>query len=737
MVFKLDAGVTAMITGLAITNGNGGGDGAVYDLGDLTLKNCTLQGTSARGSTVTSTASVDVQGCSIDDFNQYDAGGIQNYGSADLVNDTFSGNNGADACVLFNSGTATLTNCTMTGNSTGFGSGGLYNAGTLKMYGGTISGNTGGDGGVFAFGGKCYLYGVSITGNSSSNGGGIVVSNNAILYANYCTISSNTARGAGGGLYDAGTATLSDCTISGNSAGSQGGGVAVGPLANQAVLTMTDSTVSGNTSVSNGGGVFNNGTATLTDCTIADNNADQGTNLFSADGGGLNNSGTATLVFCTISGNTTSYEGGGVYDGGLGTDAVTLTDTIVAGDSSTKGGTTAASDVVVNGGNSILTGTFNLVGTVTTGMLSGGSNIVGLANPDLGPLANNGGSTETMALEAGSPAIDDGGRRRGRDHRRARRPARHPDAGHRRLPGAAELVGLLVADEPDDHLWRVERGAGRDDLRQRRVPQRGVRRSDARRPDAVGDDRDQRPLLRGVRRRDPPGRRVTLHRELRLHHRRDLFGGHRDQHVDGQSGRGQRERLRRGRRLRRQRIRRHGDGHRRRRRLRGGPGWGRPDAELLHRHLHPAGAGRRADPAVGPRPWGSAPTRWWPASPAAPITTPRRGSRTSASLRRRRPCTSAPRTGRSAGRSSARRRMSSAPTARAGRASRASAWSSPTTRGRTRASRSSPGSPRSPAPERGRRLHGVGQFPRQHRLRRGRRGGPLQHRQGEPAGQRR
>ncbi len=384
VVFKVDPEVTATITGLAVTQGNGGGNGAVYDLGNLSLTDCTLQGTSGTGIDVTTTGSADVQGCSIDDFNQFGAGGIQNYGSADLVDDTFSGNTGADACVLYNTGTATLTNCTMTGNSTVFGSGGLYNSGSLKMYGGTISGNTGGDGGVFAHGGKTYLNGVSITGNASSNGGGIVVNNDAILNADDCTIASNTARGAGGGLYDAGTATLSDCTISGNSAGSQGGGVAVGPLANQAVLTMTDSTVSGNTSVSNGGGVFNNGTANLTDCTLANNDANQGTGGFSADGGGLDNSGTTTLVFCTISGNTASYEGGGVYDGGLGTDAVTLTDTIVDGDTSTQGGTTAASDVVVNGGGSTLTGTYNLIGTVTAGFLSGGSNIVGVADPDLG-----------------------------------------------------------------------------------------------------------------------------------------------------------------------------------------------------------------------------------------------------------------------------------------------------------------------------------------------------------------
>ena len=54
---------------------------------------------------------------------------------------------------------------------------------------------------------------------------------------------------------------------------------------------------------------------------------------------------------------------------------------------------------------------YNLLGTGgNTGLTSGGSNdnLVGVANPELGMLANNGGPTQTIALLAGSPAITAG-----------------------------------------------------------------------------------------------------------------------------------------------------------------------------------------------------------------------------------------------------------------------------------------------------------------------------------------
>ena len=59
----------------------------------------------------------------------------------------------------------------------------------------------------------------------------------------------------------------------------------------------------------------------------------------------------------------------------------------------------------------VVTGSFNLIGTGGSGGLAGGNgNQIGVSNAsvNLGSLADNGGPTETIALEAGSSAINAG-----------------------------------------------------------------------------------------------------------------------------------------------------------------------------------------------------------------------------------------------------------------------------------------------------------------------------------------
>jgi hypothetical protein len=80
VVFEVANGVTATLSGLTITNGNGRKGGALYNTGTVTLTDCTISGNSA----------------------DYGAG-VDNY-----------------------AGTATLTDCTITGNSAAFAGGGVY-----------------------------------------------------------------------------------------------------------------------------------------------------------------------------------------------------------------------------------------------------------------------------------------------------------------------------------------------------------------------------------------------------------------------------------------------------------------------------------------------------------------------------------------------------------------------------------------------------------------------------------
>jgi len=213
---------------------------------------------------------------------------------------------------------------------------------------------------------------------------------------------------AGGGIYNAGTLSITNSTFSGNSAGIGGGGIRnIG-----GTLTVTNSTFSGNSAgTSAGGGIYQStGTATVTNSTFSGNSSGFG-------GGGIfNESGTLTVTNSTFSGNSAPF-GGGISGrfititnstfsgnsagtgggGGIGTFATTLTlrNTIVA--NSPSGGNCALTfggSITDEGGNLQYPGT------------TCGATIDSADDPKLDPLQDNGGPTETMALQPLSPAVD-------------------------------------------------------------------------------------------------------------------------------------------------------------------------------------------------------------------------------------------------------------------------------------------------------------------------------------------
>ena len=228
----------------------------------------------------------------------------------------------------------------------------------------------------------------TVSGNASGLGGGIF--NDGEVTATNSTLSGNSSLYGGGGIYTSGTATITSSTLSGNSvSGSNGGGVF---NSTAGTLTITSSTLSGNSvsyDYAYGGGIFSAGTVTITSSTLSGNSADLGS------GGGIYNFGTATVTNSTLSGNSARY-GGGISSY---TGTATLTNNIVA--NSLEGGDLRGGD--------LLTGSFNLIGD--------GQNLGALTNtltntltddPLLGPLADNGGPTQTHALLPGSPAINAG-----------------------------------------------------------------------------------------------------------------------------------------------------------------------------------------------------------------------------------------------------------------------------------------------------------------------------------------
>ncbi len=195
----------------------------------------------------------------------------------------------------------------------------------------------------------------------------------------------------------------------------------------QGTLTITNSAIIANTATTSGGGIENaGGVLKVTNSTFSGNTA---SGPGGATGGAIDNDahGTATIVSSTISGNTVMSQaaqaaaGGGLFDFATVANSVTLTETIVAGNT---GGNCNGADIGSANPNGLASGGHNLIGVrhnnpadPTCGVdftgLAAAGEIVGTdaspVNPKLGPLGNNGGTTPTLPLRLGSPAIDAGG----------------------------------------------------------------------------------------------------------------------------------------------------------------------------------------------------------------------------------------------------------------------------------------------------------------------------------------
>jgi hypothetical protein len=150
-----------------------------------------------------------------------------------------------------------------------------------------------------------------------------------------------------------------------------------------------------------GGGVYSVSPVNLINCTINANSVGQGGN--NGNGGGIWCADSFTLVACTVSGNVA---GSGVGGGVLCAASGSLLNSLIA--LNTAGSYPDLDGAFTSQGH-------NLVGQAddSSGLINDvNGDLVGSVDapldPLLGPLADNGGPTWTMALLSGSPAIDAG-----------------------------------------------------------------------------------------------------------------------------------------------------------------------------------------------------------------------------------------------------------------------------------------------------------------------------------------
>jgi CSLREA domain-containing protein len=235
--------------------------------------------------------------------------------------------------------------------------------------------------------GTVFLEGMTITGGKALGQGGGIFFDGFDLRLNHVAVVGNTATadtqggfgGQGGGIFGDEQVTILNSLVANN------------------VADGTGAIFSGG----QGGGIFGNEPLTLQNVTVSNNTATPGDPAavfpHSQGGGIFVNEQDTTFTHVTITGNksTDTDSSGGVFLN----DDVTFANSIVAGNTASGG----PGDCDANG-NTINEQGHNLMGTPVDCHFTAPGDIT--ADPLLGPLADNGGQTDTQALLPGSPAID-------------------------------------------------------------------------------------------------------------------------------------------------------------------------------------------------------------------------------------------------------------------------------------------------------------------------------------------
>jgi hypothetical protein len=406
-VLTIYSDVHVHLDGLTVQNADNTADnygGAIQNNGGgtLTVSACTFSGNSARN------------GGAIDNADNHGSGMLNVSGS------TFSGNSATgdkkgtgDGGAIDNAdngghGTISLSASRFSGNSatgtvSGTGDGGAIDnadngaTGTISVSASRFSGN-------------------SATGAKRDTGGGGAIDNGdnsgtGTLSASASTFSANRANYGGAIANGTGSGTVSASTFSGNLAG-YGGAIASGDSGIGA-LSVSGSTFSENSASSNGGAIDN-----------GDGNSFRGTV-------GVSFRGDLSVSASTFSSNSATgtnrapgvivlaHTGdGGAIDNGdnAGTGTLTVTASTFSANLAEKHGGTVANFLTVWASADIFSGScsesaggiwndagYNVGSDATC--LSAGTGDVSHGADRLGPLARNGGPTETMSPLGTNPAV--------------------------------------------------------------------------------------------------------------------------------------------------------------------------------------------------------------------------------------------------------------------------------------------------------------------------------------------
>ncbi|NQU88307.1 MAG: hypothetical protein HQ541_21375, partial [Mariniphaga sp.] len=276
----------------------------------------------------------------------------------------------------------------------------------LTIKGGDLFGSDYGGGIMLRPNGVLSLNYVNIVGSKAWDGGGIHAHQSNTLNLSHCSVYGNISSGAyksGGGmrLYSCNSCSIQNSTIFNNTSDNTYGGGISASYSSGAGIEVVNSTIFGN---------------------IATGDGSDG----SGDGAGIwiqNND--CTIKNSTICGNSASQQGGGIYNQG---GSISITNTIIAGNSNNDDYYYSSGSLTDNGYNVVeyqhFSGSWS--GTsgfdATTSILfnyddQGNSRSSWNSNHNTSvsgslnlssTLADNGGSTQTLAISTGSFAISAG-----------------------------------------------------------------------------------------------------------------------------------------------------------------------------------------------------------------------------------------------------------------------------------------------------------------------------------------
>ena len=274
-------------------------------------------------------------------------------------------------------------------------------------------------------GGAIYLDGA---GNGDGNAN--IYSGTGIVEIKNSQFVNNVGKSLGGAVflqaYNDNTYTIDNCLFSGNKSPSGQGGALWHNAGSNSTLNIKNSSFDKNETTGGGGAMsLAYGTINITNCTMAENKAEQGGAMVRCWGDACDNRpanvGMLTIANCTIASNE-AVNGGYAGAWVIGkSNFATVKNTIIANNTSANPYNIQenCAGVVNDGGNNIeFPERLNTQGPPLYAYVTDlpcftrpyalTSNTLPVINPMLSPLADNGGPTKTMALQVGSPAINAG-----------------------------------------------------------------------------------------------------------------------------------------------------------------------------------------------------------------------------------------------------------------------------------------------------------------------------------------